>query len=132
MFPNYYYLHVRDPEWGPAFIKTIAYAPWPVWIYLNGHEWAKRKAEQAGIAYAALDNGFRSVADDVALLGSATRSQGERSTDSGIAGRRCSLRRSPPMIACAATVTRCRSASSRSPTPASSTSRPPSVTGLNA
>jgi hypothetical protein len=69
VFPNYYYIYIRDPEWGPAFVKTIAYAPWPVWIYLNAHEWAKRQAEQQGIAFQALDNGFRSVADDVALAG---------------------------------------------------------------
>ena len=69
VFPNYYYVYIRDPEWGPAFIKTIAYAPWPVWIYLNGHEWAKRQAEQQGIAFQALDNGFRSVSDDITLAG---------------------------------------------------------------
>ena len=34
-------------EWGPAFIKTVAYAPYPVWLCLNGHEWAKRQASQA-------------------------------------------------------------------------------------
>lgn len=67
VFPNHYYFYVRDPEWGAAFVKTIAYAPYPIWIYLNGHEWAKRQAEQQGIAYQALDNGFRSVADDAAL-----------------------------------------------------------------
>ena len=60
---------MRDPEWGPAFIKTIAYAPWPVWIYLNAHECAKRQATKRGIAFQALDNGFRSVADDVAVAG---------------------------------------------------------------
>ena len=43
-FPNNYYFYILDPEWGPAFIQTIAYAPWPVWVYLNGHEWAKRQA----------------------------------------------------------------------------------------
>src|ERR1700686_1638414 len=69
VFPNYYYVYVRDPEWGPAFVKTIAYAPWPVWIYLNGHEWAKRQAAKRGIEFEALDNGFRSVADEVALAG---------------------------------------------------------------
>lgn len=67
VFPNHYYFYVHDPEWGPAFVKTIAYAPYPIWIYLNGHEWAKRQAEQQAIAYVALDNGFRSVADDGAL-----------------------------------------------------------------
>ncbi len=69
VFPNYYYIYVCDPEFGPAFIKTIGYAPYPVWIYLNGHEFAKRQAEQQGIAFQALDNGFRSVSDDVALTG---------------------------------------------------------------
>jgi hypothetical protein len=67
--PNHYYFYIRDPEWGPAFIKTVAYAPYGIAIYLNGHEWAKRQAEQRGIAFAALDNGFRSVQDADALAG---------------------------------------------------------------
>src|SRR5580658_3148306 len=44
-FVNHYYFYLFDPDWGPAFIKTNAYAPWPIWIYLNGHEWAKRQLE---------------------------------------------------------------------------------------
>ena len=28
VFPNHYYFYVRDAELGPAFIKTIAYAPY--------------------------------------------------------------------------------------------------------
>ena len=67
VFVNHYYFYIRDRDWGPAFIKTCAYAPFPVWVYLNGHEWAKRQAERAGLAFEALDNGFRSVADDDAL-----------------------------------------------------------------
>jgi hypothetical protein len=58
VFPNHYYFYVRDPDWGPAFIKTCAYAPYPVWLCLNGHEWAKRQAEKEGIGFEALDNGF--------------------------------------------------------------------------
>lgn len=58
---------LRDREWGGAFWKTNAYAPYPIWLWLNGHEWAKRQLEKAGIAYEALDNGFRSCADPVAL-----------------------------------------------------------------
>ncbi len=42
IFPNNYYFYIRDPDWGPSFVKTVAYAPWPVWIYLNGNEWAKQ------------------------------------------------------------------------------------------
>jgi hypothetical protein len=67
VFVNHYYFYIRDREWGPAFIKTCAYAPFPVWVYLNGHEWAKRQAETAGLAFEALDNGFRSTADAAAL-----------------------------------------------------------------
>jgi hypothetical protein len=60
IFVNHYYFHIRDREWGPSFVKTNAYAPYPVWIYLNGHEWAKRQANQAGIDFEPLDNGLRS------------------------------------------------------------------------
>jgi hypothetical protein len=67
IFVNHYYFYIRDPDWGPAFIKTCAYAPFPAWVYLNGHEWAKRQADKAGLAFEALDNGFRSVADADAL-----------------------------------------------------------------
>jgi hypothetical protein len=38
-----------------------------IWLWLNGHEWAKRQLEREGIAYEALDNGFRSCADPDAL-----------------------------------------------------------------
>lgn len=38
-----------------------------LWLWLNGHEWAKRQLEKAGIGYEALDNGFRSCADPTAL-----------------------------------------------------------------
>ena len=64
---NHYYFYLWDPEWGPAFWKTNAYAPFPIWLWLNGHEWAKRQMEKAGIAYEALDNGFLSCADPETL-----------------------------------------------------------------
>ncbi len=66
-FINHFYYYLWDPDWGPAFWKTTAYAPYSIWIYLNGHEWAKRQLEKAGIEYEALDNGFRSCADPAAL-----------------------------------------------------------------
>jgi hypothetical protein len=69
VFPNHYYVYIRDREWGPAFIKTVAYAPYGIWIYLNAHEWAKRQAAKRGIGFEALDNGFRSVEDADALAG---------------------------------------------------------------
>ncbi len=27
IFPNNYYFYIRDPDWGPGFLKTTAYAP---------------------------------------------------------------------------------------------------------
>ncbi len=66
-FINHFYFYIWDPQWGPAFIKTNAYAPWPIWIYLNGHEWAKRQLDLAGVGYEALDNGFRSCTDPAML-----------------------------------------------------------------
>ena len=67
IYVNHYYFYIRDRQWGPSFVKTNAYAPYPVWVYLNGHEWAKRQAEQQGVQFEALDNGFRSCADAGAL-----------------------------------------------------------------
>jgi hypothetical protein len=65
--PNHYYFYVRDREWGRAFVKACCYAPYPLWLCLNGHEWAKRQAERAGVRFEALDNGFRSTTDADAL-----------------------------------------------------------------
>ena len=67
VFVNHYYLYIHDPEWGPSFIKCCPYAPYPVWLWLNGHEWAKRQAAKQGLAFTALDNGFRDCQDAGAL-----------------------------------------------------------------
>jgi len=66
-FINHFYFYLWDAEWGGAFWKTNAYAPFPIWIWLNGHEWTKRQLEKAGIGYEALDNGFRACADAAGL-----------------------------------------------------------------
>ncbi len=66
-FVNHFYFYLWDPEWGGAFWKTTGYAPYPVWIWLNGHEWAKRQCVKAGIGFTALDNGFRACDDPVRL-----------------------------------------------------------------
>ena len=69
IFPNNYYFYIRDPDWGPSFIKTVAYAPFSVWVYLNGNEWAKQQAARQGIEFTALDNGFAACEDQAALAG---------------------------------------------------------------
>ncbi len=66
-FVNHYYFYLWDPDWGKAFWKTNAYCPFPIWLWLNGHEWAKRQLDKAGIEYRALDNGFRACAEPTAL-----------------------------------------------------------------
>jgi hypothetical protein len=66
-FINHFYFYLYDEDWGPAFWKTNAYSPYPIWIYLNGHEWAKRQLDKAGIGYESLENGFRSCEDPAEL-----------------------------------------------------------------
>jgi hypothetical protein len=62
-----YYFYLWDADFGPAFIKVCAYFPYPAKIWVNGHEWAKRQAAQAGIAFTELSNGFASCEYPAAL-----------------------------------------------------------------
>jgi DNA-binding HxlR family transcriptional regulator len=62
-----YYFYVWDADFGPAFIKICAYFPYPGKIWINGHEWAKRQATQAGIGFRELSNGFAACDDPAAL-----------------------------------------------------------------
>ena len=60
---NQYYFYLVDEDCGPLFIKFSSYFPYTARICLNGHEYAKRQLEKAGIAYEALDNGILSCAE---------------------------------------------------------------------
>jgi len=62
-----FYFYLWDADFGPAFIKVCAYFPYPIKVWLNGHEWAKRQATQAGIGFTELSNGFATCADPAAL-----------------------------------------------------------------
>jgi hypothetical protein len=62
-----YYFYLWDAGFGPAFIKVCAYFPYPAKIWVNGHEWAKRQAAHAGIAFTELSNGFAACDDPAAL-----------------------------------------------------------------
>ena len=64
-----FYFYLWDADFGPAFIKVCAYFPYPVKVWVNGHEWAKRQAIQAGIAFTELSNGFATCTDPRALQG---------------------------------------------------------------
>jgi len=61
--PDTWYFYLLDPDWGPAMVKLTPYAPYPMWIVANGHEWLKRQLDRAGVGYRALDNGLAAVED---------------------------------------------------------------------
>src|SRR4029453_5492079 len=52
------YFYLWDEQMGPAFIKVTTYFPYPIKIWVNGHEWAKRQATAAGIGFTPLSNGL--------------------------------------------------------------------------
>jgi hypothetical protein len=62
-----YYFYLVDEVFGPAFIKICAYFPYPIKIWLNGHEYAKRAATAAGIGFTELANGFATTEDPAEL-----------------------------------------------------------------
>jgi hypothetical protein len=62
-----HYFYAWDQDFGPGFIKLCAYYPYPGNVWVNGHEWAKRQAAEAGINFAALSNGFADCTDPTGL-----------------------------------------------------------------
>lgn len=62
-----FYFYVVDPDFGPGFVKICSYFPYPVKVWVNGHEWAKRQAIKAGIGFTELANGFAACDDPAAL-----------------------------------------------------------------
>ena len=62
-----FYFYLWDVDFGPAFIKVCAYFPYPIKVWVNGHEWAKRQATHAGIEFTELSNGFAGCADPARL-----------------------------------------------------------------
>jgi len=64
-----YYLYLWDEVFGPGFIKVGTYFPFPLKIWVNGHEYAKTRCAAEGVDFTALSNGFASCADPEALQG---------------------------------------------------------------
>jgi hypothetical protein len=62
-----FYVYIFDEQMGPGFIKICTYFPYPVKVWVNGHEWAKRQAAAAGIGFTELSNGFAACDDPAAL-----------------------------------------------------------------
>jgi hypothetical protein len=65
-----YYFYVWDDDFGPGFVKIGSYFPYPIKVWLNGHEWAKRQVSRAGIGWTALANGFAGCDDPAKLQAS--------------------------------------------------------------
>ncbi len=137
LFVDHFYFYLWDRDWGPAFFKLCPYAPYPMWVWCNGHEWAKQQLARAGIGYTALDNGFRDVDDPAAAHRICARlSAGHLRHFLRSLGRSDARARSPPRMLWSAAATTGRCASSSCPTPPCSTgrrlagpgSKPPSAT----
>ena len=64
---NQYYLYGQDVDFGPFFIKFSSYFPYGARLCFNGHHWAQRQAQAAGLAFCELDNGFVGCEDPAAL-----------------------------------------------------------------
>jgi hypothetical protein len=62
-----FYVYLWDDDFGPAFIKLCSYFPYPIKVWVNGHEWAKRQATKAGIGFTELAGGFAACDDPAAL-----------------------------------------------------------------
>lgn len=63
---NQWYIHIRDPDFGPFFLKFGTYFLYTAKICLNGHEFLKCQLRKADIPLQALDNGIASCADPTA------------------------------------------------------------------
>ena len=64
-----YYFYLWDADFGPAFIKVCAYFPYPVKVWVNGHEWAKRQATRPGSASPSCPTGSPPATDPAGAAG---------------------------------------------------------------
>ena len=62
-----FYFYVIDEDFGLGFVKIASYFPYPAKVWVNGHEWAKRQANKAGLGFHELANGFAACDDSAAL-----------------------------------------------------------------
>jgi hypothetical protein len=62
---NHYYFFIKDPEFGVGnSIRISSYAPFPVTVCFNGHNFVAQQLSKRGIGYETRDNMFVGV-DDV-------------------------------------------------------------------
>jgi hypothetical protein len=64
---NHFYFYCVDADFGLFFLKFCSYFPYNAKLCINGNEYAKRQATQAGIGHTTLDNAFAAI-DNVAAV----------------------------------------------------------------
>ena len=116
-----FYVYIFDEQMGPGFIKICTYFPYPVKVWVNGHEWAKRQAPPPGSASPRCPTGSPPATTRPPCSRSATASAPAPcrcGSSGGWPGSRC---RSPPPTGTPGTGGSCRCGRSRPPAPWSST-----------
>jgi hypothetical protein len=81
-----FYFYLWDAGFGPACIKVCTYCPWPVKVWVNGHEWAKQQARKVGLGFTELPAGSPPPRTRRCSSGSATRCSPAPSTCSSSGG----------------------------------------------
>jgi hypothetical protein len=57
-FVKYFYVYIRDKDFGPTFIRFCTYAPFSLRVCLNGHQWLAQRLRLSGHDLQQLDNGI--------------------------------------------------------------------------
>jgi hypothetical protein len=74
-------------------MKFSSYFPYNAKLCINGHHWAQRQAEKAGIAFTAMDNAFADVDDNADNQGFRNQLLTIRGGRDGVGGRFASIHR---------------------------------------
>src|SRR5437773_1817829 len=57
------YYYFLDRQLGLIHVKVQTWFPFPIQVYVNGHEWVARRLERHGVRYHKCDNAFVDVSD---------------------------------------------------------------------
>ena len=60
---NFFYFYFLDREFGLMHVRLQSWLPFPIQIYINGHEWLARKMDRHGVNYTQIDNAFSWIED---------------------------------------------------------------------
>jgi hypothetical protein len=59
------YYYFMDRQLGLIHVKVQTWFPFPIQVYVNGHEWLARRLDRHGLKYRKADNAFLHVDDPV-------------------------------------------------------------------